>query len=186
MPIPQPYKPEMFAEKYPIVGMYDTDDSLIPFLNKADSGVMVLPGEPILLEINNTYQVVMAQGPISGTGNQPIDAGQIGMGVKRFTADFQCDLSAPVEFGTPIWWNPSTMMAQLGGDVTDGFRIGFATFAHPRISGEIKLGPTGKVLCGDTNSKFIRVQSLDGYLGKGTLVSTTTSTSTSTSTTTSG
>jgi hypothetical protein len=112
----------------------------------------------------------MAQGPI--------EPGKVGFLVRRFTADFPCDLSANVQQGTLIYWNPSddtaspAGTASLAGDVTNGFVIGTASFpidAHK----EVPLGIHGIPLCATTDSTTIRVVSLDGVATvKGTFTTT--------------
>lgn len=182
MPITNPTQAQMFNDSYDVVGQYRTDDDRIPFYNPPDSGQMYLPGEPIIIEQASAYYVYMVQGPIR--------PGEVGFVVRRFTADFPCDLSASVGAGTPIYWDASDTTgspagtAKLFGDVTNGFRIGFAshTFEKHKV---YSFGPNGKVLCGTTSSTTIRVVSLDGAaLGKGTLSGTTTTTAAPTTTTT--
>ena len=183
MPITNPAQAQMFNDDYDIIGQYRTDDDVIPYYNPPDSGQLILPGEPMVIEQANAYYVYMAQGPIR--------PGQTGYLVRRFTADFPCDLSADVEAGTPIYWDPSDTdasavgSAKLFGDVTNGFRIGFASYAYNKNVAP-SLGPNDRVICGGTASTMIRVVSLDGAaLGKGTYSgTTTTSTTTSTTTTT--
>jgi len=178
MPISDiPAQSEMFNEDYDVVGEYRTDDDRIPFYNRPDSGVMYLPGEPIQYNVSGVYYVYMVQGPIR--------PGKTGYIVRRFTADFPCVLTANVKEGTPIFWNPSNTTAspagsaQLTGDVTNGFRIGFASYAYnghtaPTLDGN-------EVLCGTTASTMIRVVSLDGAaVGKGTLATTAAPTTTTT------
>jgi hypothetical protein len=167
-----PTQAEMFNEDYDIVGEYRTDDDRIPFHNPINSGVMYLPGEPIRYEVSGIFYIYMVQGPIR--------PGKTGYIVRRFTADFPCDLSATVVEGTPIYWNPSVTTgspagtAQLNGDVTNGFRIGFASYAYdPKYKHTPPTLSGGKVVCGTTDSTKIRVVSLDGTaLGKGTLATT--------------
>jgi hypothetical protein len=143
--------------------------------------VLILPGEPLVIEMANAYYVYMAQGPIR--------PGKIGFLIRRFTADFPCDLSATVEFGTPIYWDPSDTdasaagSAKLFGDVTNGFRIGVASY--PLDNKTPTIGAGGKVVCGTTASTLLRVVSVDGAaLGKGTFSGTTTTTAAPTTTTT--
>ena len=167
-----PAQSEMFNDDYEVVGQYRTDDDRIPFHNRADSGVMYLPGEPIQYNVGGVYYVYMVQGPIR--------PGKTGYIVRRFTADFPCVLSATVKEGTNIYWNPAETggslagSAQLTGDVINGFRIGFASYAYdpkykhtpPTLSGH-------EVVCGTTASTMIRVVSMDGAsVGKGTSATT--------------
>jgi hypothetical protein len=181
MPISDiPSQSEMFNEEYPIVGEYRTDDDRIPFHNRANSGVMYLPGEPIQYNVGGVYYVYMVQGPIR--------PGKTGYIVRRFTADFPCVLSANVKEGTPIFWNPSNTTAspagsaQLTGDVTNGFRIGFASYAYdPKYKYSSPTLNGHEVLCGTTASTMIRVVSMDGAsVGKGTLATTAAPTTTTT------
>lgn len=181
MPITNPAQASMFNTDYDAVGAYRSDDDRIPYFNPSDSGVLVLPGEPMIIEMANAYYVYMAQGPIR--------PGKIGFLIRRFTADFPCDLSANVEAGTPIYWDPSDTdaspvgSAKLAGDVTNGYRIGFASYA---LDNNVPtLGSGGKVLCGTTASTMIRVVSLEGAaLGKGTYTTTPAPTTTAAPTTT--
>lgn len=176
MPIANTTEASMFNDDYDVIGEYRTDDDRIPYFNPSDSGVMILPGEPMVIEQANAYYVYMAQGVIR--------PGKTGYLVRRFTADFPCELSADVEAGTPIYWDPSDTTAsvaggaKLFGDVTNGFRIGFASYAYNGHT-DPTIGAGGKVVCGTTASTRIRVVSLDGAaLGKGTYSGTTTSTTT--------
>lgn len=131
MPITNPDQASMFNDDYPIIGEYRSDDDRIPFYNPPTSGQMYLPGEPIQYEIGGVYYVYMVQGPIR--------PGKTGYLVRRFAADFPCDLSADVLEGTPIYWDSSDTdaseagSAKLAGDVTNGFRIGFASYAPHSI-----------------------------------------------------
>lgn len=181
MPISDiPAQSSMFNEDYPVVGEYRTDDDRIPFYNPANSGVMYLPGEPIRYNVGGIFYIYMVQGPIR--------PGKIGFIVRRFTADFPCKLTANVKEGTPIYWNPAETdaspagSAQLTGDVTNGFRIGFASYAlDPRYKHTAPPMDGQEVLCGTTASKLIRVVSLDGAaVAKGTLATTAAPTTTTT------
>lgn len=185
MPIDNPSQAAMFNTDYDAVGAYRSDDDRIPYFNPSTSGKLILPGEPMIIEMANAYYVYMAQGPIR--------PGSTGFLIRRFTADFPCDLSANVEQGTPIYWDPSDTdaspvgSAKLAGDVTNGFRIGTASYAYDGHTAPT-VGPGGRVLCGGTASTMIRVVSLDGAaLGKGTYTTTpapTTTTAAPTTTTT--
>ena len=182
MPITNPTQAQMFNDDYDVVGQYRTDDDRIPFYNPPDSGVMYLPGEPIIIEQASAYYVYMVQGPIR--------PGETGYVVRRFTADFPCALTADVEAGTPIYWDASDTAAsdagsaKLFGDVTNGFRIGFASHTYEKNKVPT-LGPNDKVICGTSASTLIRVVSIDGAaLGKGTLSGTTTTSTAAPTTTT--
>jgi hypothetical protein len=159
MPVSSPAKAEMFNEEYPIIGRYITDDDRIPYFNPADSGLTVLPGTPLLITRGGNSLVYMAQGPIS--------PGETGFIVRRFTADFPCDLSADVEQGTEIFWDPlddtasPAGTAALEGDTAGGFRIGTASYAYDGHKTPT-LGSNDLPLCGTTASTLIRVVSMDG------------------------
>jgi predicted RecA/RadA family phage recombinase len=173
MPIDNPQQATMFNDDYPIIGEYRTDDDRIPFYN-ATADKLYLPGEPVLYMIGTAFYVYMVQGPIR--------PGKIGYIIRRFTADFPANLSATVKEGTPIYWDASDTTAspagsaKLDGDVTNGFRIGFASYAYdPRYKHTAPAVQNGKVVCGTTSSTQIRVVSLDGAaVGKGTATTTTT------------
>jgi len=178
MPITPPAQGAMFNEDYPIIGAYVTDDDRIPYFNPANSGVMVLPGEPLLIQRGGLNFVYMAQGPIR--------PGEVGYLVRRFTADFPCELSANVLQGTEIWWDPSDTTAspaggaKLTGNVTNGFRIGVASLAYDGHNPPA-TGAGGLPICGGTASTKIRVVSIDGVASvKGSYTTTAAPTTTTT------
>ena len=182
MPTPTPQKASTFNAQYPIIGKYRTDDDRIPYFNPEDSGVSVLPGEPMLIEQGDKDDGPMAQGPI--------EPGQTGYLVRRFTGDFPCILSADVEQGTEIWWDTDVGstdhpvgVARLKGDVTNGFMIGVASYAYDGHKNPT-LGINDRVLCGGIGSTHIRVVSLDGIADQKGNPYTPPTTTTSTSTTT--
>lgn len=182
MPITTPTSATKFNDPRPIIGQYKTDDDRIPYFNPADSGVTVLPGEPLQIEQGEAYYVYMAQGPI--------EPGETGYLVKRFTADFPCSLSATVEEGTEIWWDKGVAtdanpvgLAKLKGNVTNGFRLGVASYAYNGHTAPT-IGAGARVVCGVVASTHIRVVSLDGEgKGKGTLEAPTTTAAPTTTTT---
>jgi hypothetical protein len=161
MPITNPTRDDDGVyESYPKASVYRTDDERVPHYNEPDSGVMFLPGEPVLKEMNGDQYVFLAQGPIK--------PGKTGMLVYRFVAEFPCDLSADVVEGTPIYWDKDedddaapVGLAKLEGDVTNGYLLGTATYAYdgsvaPEVDGD------GNVVCGDSNSTKIWVRSVEG------------------------
>lgn len=166
MPLTVPSRANMFNANYDVVGEYKTDDDRRPFFVAEDSTTMILPGEPVLIEEGGDQYLYMAQGPIL--------PGKTGYLVKRFTASFPCDLSATVEEGTEIWWDPAddtgsaVGTAVLEGDATNAFRLGVATYAYDGHTNPT-LGANDLPVCGTTDSTRIYVRSLDGVcLGIGT------------------
>lgn len=159
MPVTNPAQASTFNADYEIIGQYKTDDDRRPYFNPEDATTTVLPGEPMLIEEGGDQYLFMAQGPIR--------PGETGYLVRRFTADFPCDLSATVEEGTEIYWEPSddagssVGTAKLVGDVTDGFRLGVATYAYNGHTNPT-LGSNDRPVCGTTDSTRIYVRSLDG------------------------
>jgi hypothetical protein len=169
MPIPNVSRDihGMFPET-PIIGEYRTDNERTPIFNPADSGVMYLAGEPILLTLAGKLYVYMMQGVVR--------PGETGYAIRKFSADFPCDLSAEVAEGDAIYWDVDedgdgfpAGAAKLVGDVTNGFLLGYATHHYmktplPEVDGD------DKVICGDENSTYIYVTSLPGpTVGLGTL-----------------
>lgn len=146
---------------YPIASIYRTDDSRVPHYNPSDSGVDILPGEPILKLINGDQQVFIAQGPIK--------PGQTGYLVRRYTIQVACDLTADVPEGTPIYWDKDIAtdanpvgIAALEGDVTNGFQIGVATYAYDPNITDASVDGDDLVICGDADSTNIWVMSVEG------------------------
>lgn len=147
---------------YPIVSAYRTDDSRVPHYNPTDSGVDILPGEPILKLINGDQQVFIAQGPIK--------PGQTGYLVRRYTIEVPCDLSADVPEGTPIYWDKDIAtdanpvgIASLAGDVTNGFQIGVATYPYDQSKvNDDNVDGDDLMICGDAESTHIWVMSVEG------------------------
>jgi len=160
MPITTPQLAQRFGADYPRVGQYVTDTERFPFYNPPDSGVMYLPGEPVSVERDGVLYSCVTQGRIL--------PGETGYVVRRYTMDFPCNLSADVAEGTAIFWNPEddnadnpAGRANLEADVTNGWLIGYATYAYsktvvPELDGD------DKVICGTEDSTIIRVTSFEG------------------------
>lgn len=158
MPISNPTDAVLFAANYPVISEYVTDDERIPYFNPANSGVMILPGEPIPLVRAGAQVVFLAQGPIR--------PGETGYLVRNFTADFPCILSGNVLEGTPIWWDTSVAtvanpvgVAKLEADAVTGYPLGVASYVYfkkplPALSGT-------QVICGTTASTMIRIVSVN-------------------------
>lgn len=156
----------MFNEDYPNIGRLVSDDERIPYFNPADATLTILPGEPVLVEMGGDQYLYIAQGPIP--------PGKTGYLIRRWTMSFPCDLSADVPEGTEIYWDPAedagspVGTAMLEGDVTNGFRLGVATYVYDGHKNPT-LDNDDKVICGTESSTRIVVLSLDGACpGKGT------------------
>jgi len=160
MTISNPSQAQMFSANYDALGQYLTDDDLRPFYNPPDSGVMYQMGEPVLLPEGAGYKTYICQSPIR--------PGEVGYLVKRYTVLLPCDLSADVQEGQLLFWEPSSNTVQLTGDVTNGFTVGCATFEY--VKGQVyDLGADDRPICGTEDSTHIRVISIHGAnTGKGT------------------
>ena len=159
MPLTVPSRANMFNASYYIIGEYKTDDDRRPYFVPEDATTMILPGEPVLIEEGGDQYLFMAQGPIL--------PGKTGYLVRRFTASFPCDLSETVVEGTEIYWDPADTTgstvgtAKIAGDVTNGFRLGVATYPYDGHTNPT-LDGSDNVICGTTDSTRIYVRSLDG------------------------
>jgi hypothetical protein len=141
-------------EAYSRIGEYITDDSRVPYYNPSDSGVDILPGEPVVVQFGASGgpQVMMA--------TDIIRPGKIGMLVRYFTADLPCNLSANVVLGDELMWDIDNDVLSLAADVTNGFVVGNASYPISSNSDEMEA-PTvdgnDRVICGGTSSTRIRV-----------------------------
>jgi hypothetical protein len=168
MPISNPAQASVFNADYDIVGEYVTDDSRVPYYNPADSGVMIQPGEPVLLKWGaaNNEQVFMAQGPIR--------PGEIGFLARFFTGDFPCDFSANVIMGAEVMWDITNKKVSLAADVTNGFILGEISYAIPSTPKPHRppVDANDRVICATTASTKCRVISSTGVVAvnKGTVV----------------
>lgn len=160
MPISTPTLATRFGADYPKCGAYVTDTERFPFYNPPDSGVMYLPCEPISVVRDGVLYSCVTQGRIL--------PGETGYVVRRYTVDLPCDLSADVAEGTAIFWEPSNTTADypagragLEADVTNGFLVGYATYAYSKTVAPT-LDGDDKVICGDEDSTIIRVTSFEG------------------------
>ena len=153
MTINNPAQKQLFHDDYEILAEYVTDDSFIPYYNPEDSGQLVQPGEPLVVQFGpaGEARVYMAQGPIR--------PGFVGMLTKYFTGDFPCDLSADAVIGQEIAWDTDDAKAKLAGDVTNGFILGdlsyhltsHSTARRPTVNGD------GRVIAATANSNKCRV-----------------------------
>ncbi len=159
MPITTPATAEMFNANYDVLAEYVQDDSRIPYYNPSDSGVMISPGEPLLVR----------WGPITATTADDADLearvymaqsrimpGEVGMLLKYFTGDFPCDVSANVTVGDEVYWDIDNDVVSLVGDVTNGFVLGDVGYAThigvtPTVDGD------DRVVSATTASEKIRV-----------------------------
>lgn len=157
MPITNPAQRQMFNANYENLGHYLTDNERIPHLNPADSGELILPGEPILKQwgASGHRYVFMAQGPIR--------PGEIGYLVRNFKAKFPADLSANVVQGAELYWDEDESVVSLVGDVTNGYRIGYADYVlDPNLKNDgLEVDGNGRVICGTDESTHVVVQSQD-------------------------
>lgn len=162
MPISSPDKATMFNESYPIVGEYVQDDSRIPYFNPADSGVTVLPGEPLVVQWNGDERVFMAQ--------QKIEPGETGYLIRQFTADFPCDFSGNVVLGAAVGWDVTNSQVSLMADITNGFVLGNISYSPPVKPDKPSVDGSGRVICANATSDKCRVISIeDKTTTKGTV-----------------
>lgn len=157
----------MFNEAYEKVGHYVTDTEMIPYYNPADSGVDILPSEPLLLLLGSDERAVLSQGVIR--------PGELGMVLMKYTVDLPAVISADVTVGTPIYWDFATKKAKIGGDVTNGWIVGYATFpVNQAADFAYPLDANDRVIAAASGSTWIRVY-LDGAgaiaVTKGTVTS---------------
>ena len=155
MSIPNPEQAKIFHDDYAGLGDYVTDDTLVPYYNPADSGVMIQQGEPVLVQYgpSGENRVFLAQ--------KPIRPGQIGMLHKYFTVDLPCDFSANVVLGQEIVWDIDDKEVKLVGDVTNGFVVGDASYhmsAKPMPHTPAVDG-NDRVICATDASTKVRVVS---------------------------
>ena len=157
MPSTATNKATMFGDDYDRLGHYVQDDTLVPYYNPADSGVDILPGEPILIQFGaaNAERVFLS--------NTIIRPGEISMVKRGFTADFPCDFSANMILGDQVMWDIDTNKASLAADVTNGFILGNISYA---IDSTIKnqapaVDGNDRVICATTASTVCRVISVD-------------------------
>lgn len=168
MPITNPDQAKVFNDDYDRLGTYITDDTRVPYYNPADSGVMVQPGEPVLMQFgaSGEEQVMMAQGPIR--------PGELGYLARYFTGDFPCDFSANVVLGAEVMWDLDNDVVSLAADVTNGFIIGHISYALTSKSALTKPTVDGndRVICATSTSTKCRVigQANTAVTTKGTVV----------------
>lgn len=144
----------LFNEAYDRIGEYVTDDSRIPYFNPSDSGVDILPGEPVLIKFGaaNAEEVCLAV--------DIIRPGKIGMLVRYFTVDIACDFSANVILGDEVMWDIDNSVVSLAADVTNGFTIGNITYGISSKSSEMEdptVDGNDRVICATDSSTKCRV-----------------------------
>lgn len=151
MPSSATTKANMFNEDYSVLGEYVSDDSRIPYYNPADSGVDLLPGEPVLVSWQGEERVFMVQ--------DIIRPGELGYLLRRFTGDFPASLSANIVLGDELMWDIDNNVVSLAADVTNGYTIGNAVYPCPLPGETPTVDGNDQVVVGGTASTKVRVQS---------------------------
>lgn len=162
---PPPARNTIFNEEYPALGAYVTDNSRVPYFNPSDSDEMIQPGEPFLLQVGAGAEAVLANGPIFPN--------EISMVLRMFTGDFPAAISADLIAGTEIYWDITNQVAAIAGAVTNGFSLGFATWAiDPNNKNERPtVDANGRVIVAVSGDTVVRVVSDEGLATtKGTVV----------------
>jgi len=151
-------KAAIFNESYDRVSKYATDDMFAPYFNPADSGIVFLPGEPVLRQwgASGEEEVQLVQ--------DIIRPGQWGMLRRYWQADFDADFSANVIIGGEVMWDLDNDVVSLAGDVTNGFIIGRATIALPSKSAIERAGTVDgndRLIVATDASTKVRVMSMN-------------------------
>lgn len=158
MPITNPAQATQFNADYDRLGDYVQDDSQVPYYNPSDSGVLIQPGEPIVVQFGatNAEYVFWAQ--------EAIRPGEISMVTRYNTVDVPCDISADTVLGTEVHWDIDNDVASLVGDITNGFLLGYISYPLPPEPQPWipTVDGNDRVICATSASTVCRVIMING------------------------
>lgn len=151
MPKALPPSNAIFNEPRVALSEMRSDGHTVPHFNSSAT-LTISNGEPIPKTAGGSALVYLAQ--------SFIPPGEWRSLVRHWDAEFPCDVSADVFDGDSVYWDVDTEKVSLVADVTNGFLLGWATYAV--LPGQTpQAAEDGRVVVATATSTLIRVVATD-------------------------